>query len=64
MASSSFNMEDLSLKFRMMVEYMKKLEDKIEKIGGGLKSMRIDSQSGNAPFKGHKEELAPSNSSF
>ncbi|RDX90946.1 hypothetical protein CR513_27136, partial [Mucuna pruriens] len=35
MASSSFNMEDLSPKSKVMMEYMKKLEKEIEKLGGG-----------------------------
>ncbi|RDX80269.1 hypothetical protein CR513_39202, partial [Mucuna pruriens] len=36
-------LEDLSPKSRMTMEYMKKLEDKIENLGGGLESIRIDS---------------------
>ncbi|RDX95893.1 hypothetical protein CR513_21519, partial [Mucuna pruriens] len=51
MASSSFNMEDLSPKSKLMMEYMKKLKEKIEKLEGGLESMRIDCHSVNAKIR-------------
>ncbi|RDX95150.1 putative mitochondrial protein, partial [Mucuna pruriens] len=38
MASLSFNMEDLSSKSKLTMEYMKKLEEKIEKLRGSLES--------------------------
>ncbi|RDY08339.1 hypothetical protein CR513_07423, partial [Mucuna pruriens] len=41
MASSSFNMEDLSPKSKMMIEYMKKLKEKLGLLG--LESRTIDS---------------------
>ncbi|RDX70230.1 hypothetical protein CR513_50548, partial [Mucuna pruriens] len=56
MASSNFNMEDLSPKSKMMMEYMKKLKEKIEKLSGGLESMRIDSHNVRLielSFEGH-----------
>ncbi|RDY02742.1 hypothetical protein CR513_13761, partial [Mucuna pruriens] len=48
MASSSLNLEDLSHKTHMKMKYMKKLEAKLDKLEGGLESMRIDSHSVNA----------------
>ncbi|RDX82314.1 hypothetical protein CR513_36914, partial [Mucuna pruriens] len=51
MASSSFNIKDLSPKSRMMMKYTKKLEDKIEKLGGGLESMRINSHGVNSKIR-------------
>ncbi|RDX85165.1 hypothetical protein CR513_33682, partial [Mucuna pruriens] len=53
MASSSFNLEDLSPKSRLMMEYMKKLKAKMEKLEGGMESMKIDSHSSK---KKEKEE--------
>ncbi|RDX85595.1 hypothetical protein CR513_33198, partial [Mucuna pruriens] len=43
MANSSFNIEDLSPKSRLMMKYMKKLEAKMEKLEGGLEFMKLDS---------------------
>ncbi|RDX99998.1 hypothetical protein CR513_16870, partial [Mucuna pruriens] len=51
MPSSSFNMEDLSPKSRMTMEYMNKIEDKIQKLGGGLESVIICSNSVNAKIR-------------
>ncbi|RDX94054.1 hypothetical protein CR513_23608, partial [Mucuna pruriens] len=51
MASSSFHLKDLSPKARLMMEYMKKLEEKIEKLEGGLESIKLDSHSVNAKIR-------------
>ncbi|RDX76433.1 hypothetical protein CR513_43575, partial [Mucuna pruriens] len=59
MRSSSIDLENLSPKTKMMIEYMKKLEEKIEKLGR-LESMRLDTQSVNAKVnalsKGNEKE--------
>ncbi|RDX85145.1 hypothetical protein CR513_33702, partial [Mucuna pruriens] len=54
MGISTINMENLSPKTKMMMEYMKKLEEKIDILGGGLESIKLDTQSVNAKRSLHK----------
>ncbi|RDX96730.1 hypothetical protein CR513_20580, partial [Mucuna pruriens] len=42
------DMENYSSKTRRVMRHMKRLEEKLGKLGGGLGSMRIDTQSVNA----------------
>ncbi|RDY14379.1 hypothetical protein CR513_00563, partial [Mucuna pruriens] len=51
MVSSSIDVENLSPKSRMMMKYMKNLEGKIEKLGGGLELMRIGTQNVSARIR-------------
>ncbi|RDX85959.1 hypothetical protein CR513_32766, partial [Mucuna pruriens] len=51
MMSSSFNLEDLSPRSRLMVEYMKKLEAKMKKLERGLEFVKLDLYSVNARIR-------------
>ncbi|RDY05947.1 hypothetical protein CR513_10147, partial [Mucuna pruriens] len=69
MASSSFNMKDLSPKSKLMMKYLKKLEEKIENLGGGnidsqcpTKRIMILKNNGNINNKSSQEEASTSGS--
>ncbi|RDX84888.1 hypothetical protein CR513_33996, partial [Mucuna pruriens] len=61
MASSSFNLQDLSPKSMLMMKYMKKLEAKIEKLEGGLESMTLDFHNHGAKSKKKKRRSKKNN---
>ncbi|RDY12135.1 hypothetical protein CR513_03107, partial [Mucuna pruriens] len=55
MGSSSIDVENLSPKTKIMMKYIKKLEEKIEKLRRGLEYMRLHTQSVNVKEKKKKD---------